>query len=398
MSEIAQSPKDPAFVQNPYRFYDRARKMGDVVFWSDYDMPVAFSHRATSLVLRDKRFGRTAPDAVPAVASHLEDFAAIEAYSLLEMDGPPHVRLRKLLRNAFSNKEIMAISPIVSLICDDLISKFPEGPFDLIEAFASPLPIKVICHLMGVPASMSEELLGWSHAMVAMYQAGRTHDVELAANDAARAFRGFLADFIQSKREHPGDDLTSTLLAAENNELATDELVSVLALLLNAGHEATVHTIGNGMYNLMHLNQPYETMLPLHVTDTIEEILRFDPPLHMFKRYAYEDVDVFGHKVERGQQIGALLASANRDPAIWSMPNQFDPTRPDAGQVSFGAGPHFCLGAPLARLELQVVLPALFSPSLGLRLVEPPTYSDIYHFHGLERLMVERTVWSGPER
>jgi cytochrome P450 len=159
---------------------------------------------------------------------------------------------------------------------------------------------------------------------------------------------------------------------------------------LNAGHEATVHTIGNGVKALLETGAPLTALAPDAIETTVEEILRFDPALHMFTRWAYEDVDVMGHTFRRGDQVGLLLAAANRDPGVWEDPARFNPTRAPKPLATFGAGLHFCVGAPLARLELQIALPILFQRLPGLRLVEPPRYADVYHFHGLKELRVQR--------
>ena len=395
MKSISQSPTDPGFVQNPYAFYDRARASGDVLWWDEYDMPVAFSHRAVNAILKDRRFGRgPAPGRAPAWPEHLRDFYAIEGKSMLELDGPDHARLRRLVVSAFTTSRVIAMSSMVSRLTDELIDGFPEGPFDVIAHFASRLPVIVVARLLGVPDGMAPQLLDWSHAMVAMYQAKRNREIEVAANSAAKEFRAYLADHIEQRRRHPSDDVLSMLIAAQEQgqRLDPSELVATAVLLLNAGHEATVHTIGNGLYTLMRLEQPFEAVMPDNVTSTVEEILRYDPPLHLFVREAHDELTIAGHRFAPGDRIGACLAAANRDPAVWAAPEIFDPTRPSQGQLAFGAGAHFCVGAPLARLELQIALPALYSPALNLRLVEQPRYADLFHFHGLERLIVERTA------
>ena len=180
----------------------------------------------------------------------------------------------------------------------------------------------------------------------------------------------------------------------DGNRLNRDEMIATCILLLNAGHEATVHTIGNGLTALLATPglPPLKTLTaPENIPATTEEILRFDPPLHMFTRTAYETVTLFGHTFKRGDQVALLLASANRDPAIWSDPDRFDPGRAIKTNSAFGAGPHFCIGAPLARLELQIALPILIQRCPHLRLSHPPIYANTYHFHGLTRLMVKTT-------
>ena len=237
---------------------------------------------------------------------------------------------------------------------------------------------------------MAPQLLDWSHAMVAMYQAGRSHAVEIAAAQAATEFSDYLRGHVERRRSDPSDDLITRLITAEEagEKLSTDELIATCILLLNAGHEATVHSLGNAVKCLLEQRVDRQWLAPDRVAGTVEELLRFDPPLHMFTRYAYEPVTLFGHDFQRGDQVALLLGAANRDPATWDQPDIFDPSRPVKTNAAFGGGLHFCVGAPLARLEMQVALPALFARCPGLRLAEPPRYGDSYHFHGLERLMV----------
>jgi cytochrome P450 len=250
--------------------------------------------------------------------------------------------------------------------------------------------------------------------MVGMYQAGRTRAMEDAAATAAAAFADFLRGYVNERRARPADDLITHLIAAEQDgeRLTHDELITTCILLLNAGHEATVHTLGNGVKALLeHAGRwvPGASPPPCgegageggaaqgdkglalclsseNIEATVEEILRYDPPLHLFTRHAYQDVTVEGHAIPAGTEVALLLAGANRDPAVWADPGRFDPTRPVTANTSFGAGLHFCVGAPLARLELQIALPILFVRLPNLRLAAPPEYANLYHFHGLKAL------------
>ena len=380
MQHYDQSPTDPAFVQNPYPFYDRARAAGDMFYWTDYAMPCAVSHRAVTAILRDRRLGREAPTPQP-FAPHLAPFYAVEAHSMLELEPPRHTRLRGLVLRAFTSRRIAALGPEITQLCHDLIDRFPAGPFDLLDAYARPIPVTIIARLLGVPEDRADDLLAWSNAMVSMYQARRTPAIEAAAIAATTAFTAFLTDYIAQKRNAPADDLISELIAAEEagEKLSTDELITTCILLLNAGHEATVHTLGNGIKTLL------ETGIR-GITDTsVEEVLRHDPPLHMFTRWVYADITLFGHDFHRGDQIACLLGAANRDPVAFPDPARFDPTRSGPANTSFGGGIHFCVGAPLARLELLIGLQVLFDRCPDLQLVQTPTYGDVYHFHGLER-------------
>ncbi len=391
MISLSQSPTDPGFVQDPYPFYERARAHGPFFHWTDYALPCTGHAAAVNAIFRDRRFGREAPpECAPAIDPRLAPFYAVEAHSMLELEPPRHTRLRNLVLRAFTSRRIAALAPEIAGLSHALIDAFPRGEIDLLPAFATHLPVIIIARLLGVPESMADDLLRWSNAMVGMYQAGRTPATEDRAVAAAQDFSAFLRGYVANRRAHPADDLITHLIAAETEgeRLTTDELITTCILLLNAGHEATVHTIGNGVKALLETATPVAALAPDAVAATVEEILRFDPALHMFTRWAYADVTVLGQTFYRGDRVALLLAAANRDPALWDDPARFDPTRTPKPHASFGAGLHFCVGAPLARLELQVALPILFERLPGMRLAGGPEYADAYHFHGLQRLRV----------
>jgi len=274
-----------------------------------------------------------------------------------------------------------------------LIAAFPDGPFDLLSHYARPLPVAIIAHLLGVPQSASDDLLLWSNAMVRMYQSNRSRAEEDAAVAASVEFVAFLSEVIARKRASPSDDLLSDLISArdDGDRLSEDELVSTVILLLNAGHEATVHTIGNGVRTILDHGARGKAADPKQADAIVEEVLRFDPPLHIFQRYAYEEVTISGHTFQRGDVVSCLLGAANRDPEVYDRPNDFWPGRPGPTNVSFGVGLHFCVGAPLARLELSIAFQKLFATLPKLQITQTPQYADIYHFHGLENLMVRRS-------
>jgi unspecific monooxygenase len=365
--------------------------MGPLVWWEEYGMPAVFDHATVDAILRDRRFGREVPpELAETPPAHLAPFYAVEAHSMLELEPPRHTRLRGLVLRAFTSRRIAAMAPEIETLCHRLIDGFPVGPFDLLPAYAQKVPVIVIARLLGVPESMADQLLAWSNAMVAMYQARRDRTVEESAARAAADFANFLRSYVEERRARPADDLITHLIAAEEEgeKLSTDELITTCILLLNAGHEATVHTLGNGVKTLLEQGTDPAALAPDRIERTVEEILRFDPPLHLFTRYAYEPVEVAGHRFARGDQVALMLAAANRDPAVWRAPERFDPARAARANLAFGAGLHFCVGAPLARLELRIALATLFARCPGLRLAAPPHYADLYHFHGLERLMV----------
>ena len=380
MQDLSQSPTDPAFVQNPYPFYDRARATGPFFRWIDYNLTCTPNASAVNAILRDRRFGREAPpECAPVIPEHLRPFYAVEAHSMLELEPPRHTRLRSLVLRAFTSRRIAALGPEITQLSHDLIDALPAGEFDLLPTFAQKLPVIIIARLLGVPESMSDDLLRWSNAMVGMYMANRTRETEDRAIAATNDFVAFLRGYIAARRADPRDDLITHLIAAEaeGDRLTTDELITTCILLLNAGHEATVHTIGNGVKTLLESKTPANALAPDHVEATVEEILRFDPALHMFTRWAYEEVEVMGHRFQRGDQVALLLAAANRDPGQWDRPENFLPDRPAKPNATFGAGLHFCVGAPLARLELQIALPILFQRLPTLRLAAKPEYADV---------------------
>jgi cytochrome P450 len=387
---LAQSPTEPGFVQDPYPFYHRARAAGPLFRWDDYNLVCATSHEAVSALLKDRRLGREIPpERERVIPPHLAPFYAFEAHSMLEREPPTHTRLRGLVLRAFTSRRIAALEPEILALCDQLVDAFPAGEVDLLPAYARPIPVIIIARLLGVPEGMADQLLAWSNAMVSMYQARRTRAIEDAAVTATLEFSDFIRGYIAEKRQRPADDLITHLIRAEEDgqKLSTDELITTCILLLNAGHEATVHTIGNSIKAVVEAGAQ-AALRPETVEATVEEAMRLDPPLHLFTRYVYEDVQLFGHAFRRGDEVGCLLAAANRDPAAFPDPDRLIPGRPARAHSSFGAGVHFCVGAPLARLELRIALARLFARHPGLALDGRPSYANLYHFHGLEALRV----------
>jgi cytochrome P450 len=391
-------PQDHAFYQNPSRAYSYLHAHCPTFYWSNYGLWCFGGFDDVNRLLRDKRFGREnrwgAPLNPANGREHIKDFDRVESGSLLEREPPAHTRLRTLVNRAFVSRSVERLKPRIEQLANDLVDQFPVGePFDLLPAFATPIPLIVICELLGVPAEEASNLLDWSHAMCEMYVPGRTMESELRANAASAAFSDFLKGHIKNHRQKGSDDLLSALIAVRDTgeKLNDDELISTCVLLLNAGHEATVHQTGNAVKTILQIQADPRALFATAdmCAATVEEALRFDAPLHMFTRYAYERVD-FGNGVivNEGESIGLLLGMANHDPKAFDQPNTFIPGRPDQKNVSFGAGIHFCIGAPLARLELQTSLKVLFDKIPKLQLAGEPRYRNSYHFHGLEQLIV----------
>jgi cytochrome P450 len=391
---VSLDPRDPDFVDDPYTAYHELRAAVSVFKWEQYGFWCFARHADVAAILRDRRFGRQILHVMsreelgwPETPPHLKPFYDVERHSLLETEPPVHTRLRGLVNRAFLSRTVERLRPRIAELAHELIDGFAaERETDLLTSFATPIPIFIIAELLGVPTELGPQLLQWSHDMVAMYQARRDEAVERKAVLATVAFGDFMRAYVGERRSRPGDDLLSHLIAAEmqGNSLNENELITTAILLLNAGHEATVHVIGNGVKALLEAKQAAPDVGEGH----IEELLRFDAPLHLFTRYALEDGDYDGLKLKKGETVGLLLGAANRDPARFTEPDRFDPRRTPNPHVSFGAGIHFCVGAPLARLELNVALPILFARLPGLRLINTPRYRDSYHFHGLESLGV----------
>lgn len=388
LPHLTQSPRNSAFIQDPYPFYAQARAAGSLIWWDDFAMPMATDYITVNAILRDRRFGREAPDGfAPQTPAHLDPFYRIDKSSMLEREPPSHTRLRGLVLRAFTSRRIAQLEPEIAQLSHALIDQLDPGGFNLLTSFAETLPVTIIARLLGVPDSMAPQLLHWSHAMVAMYQARRDADIETQAVAAAKEFTEFLEQHIAQRRQSPADDLITHLIVAEDDgeKLSPQELISTCILLLNAGHEATVHTLGNGVKAILDHSAQAALAKPARVA---EEIMRYDPPLHMFTRWVRAPAEIAGHHFKIGDQIGLLLASAGRSADV-PNPEQFDPTRATAPHLALGAGLHFCLGAPLARLELTTALPILFARMPNLQLSKPAKFADRYHFHGLEELFLK---------
>jgi cytochrome P450 len=389
LCSVQLAPRDAQFYSNPYPYYERIRQTVPVFKWDDYGHWCFSRYDDVNSLLRDRRFGRQILHMATReelgwaeAAPHLNAFTNHEQHSLLELEPPVHTRLRGLVNRAFLSRQIERLRPFIISLSNRLIDSFEAArEVDLLAAYATPIPVQVICMLLGAPIEMADQFLAWSHDHVAMYMARRDRAIEDQAVKSVLEFSAYMRELIAQKRKNPLDDLLSQLSLVA--ELSEDELVTTAILILNAGHEATVHSIGNGVKAMVErgINGPINPAL-------IEEVLRFDAPLHMFTRYALEDLEYAGIKFKKGETIGLMLGAANHDPARFDEPSQFMPTRALNPHVSFGAGIHFCIGAPLARLEMLIAFETLFARLPKLKLLEQPKFKDAYHFHGLEQLRV----------
>lgn len=413
-------PRDPAFFQNPYPSYAALHAAsgddGPVVYWQDYGHWVFGGLDAVNALFRDRRLGRqilhrTTREALgwPKPLEHVADFDAIDACSLLELEPPDHTRLRGLINRAFISRNVETLGPAIAAEATAAMDRFPDEvdllaafaepvdllaafaePVDLLAAFAEPVAANTIARMLGIDQVHVPNLLAWSHAMVAMYAFGRDRAVEDKANQAAKDFTAFVRSEIAERRKSPGTDLLSHLITAHeaDDRLSEAEIISTTILLLNAGHEATVHALGNGLATLFGMTPEQRTQALSMPEAMTEEILRHTPPLHMFTRYVLEPCELYGVELKQGDVVGLHLGLANRDPIAVQTPDAFDVERASVKQVAFGAGIHFCIGHTLARLEMATVIPMLLGRFPEMTLAEPPRFKDAYHFHGFERLMV----------
>jgi unspecific monooxygenase len=371
------------------------RQRGGPVYWEQYSMWCLLNFDDVNACLRDKRFARLPPGTTHnSYPSHLDAFAATEQFSLLALEPPRHTRLRRLVNRAFVSRQVETMAGDIAALSHACIDRFEaDGEAELLSQFATPIPVTVIARLLGVPESSTDNLLEWSHAMVRVYTLIQSHEDELAANSASEAFIEFLHQQIGECRKHPRADLLSHLIRLQSDPdgPTDDEITSIAILLLNAGHEATVHQMGNSIRSIL-LNPPDDKhwYKDAAVAEKIvDECLRYDAPLHLFTRYAQQDVELAdGVVVKKGEQVALLLGAANRCPHRFENANNFDTARQSNQNVTLGAGVHFCVGAPLARLELRIALSTLFERLPDLRLRNQPEYRNSYHFHGLESLQV----------
>jgi cytochrome P450 len=394
---VSLDPRDAVFVQDPYPFYAKWRAESPVFHWKQLGHWCFAAYDDVGALLRDRRFGRQILHLAtreelgwPDTPEHLLPFYRFEEHSLLEVEPPVHTRLRGFINPSFLPRQIERLRPEVEGLAHELIDRFAANrSAELITSFAEPVPVMVIARFLGVPDEMAPRILAWSHDMVAMYQARRDRAIEDRAVSATVAFTAYMRELVTARRCLPADDFLSQLVTARDDHdtmLTDDELVTTAILLLNAGHEATVHSLGNGVQALLRHGSATDFLAdPARCS---EEMLRFDTPLHMFKRYALEDLEYQGVALKKGDQVGLLLASANRDESKFAAAADFMPLRSPNPHVSFGAGIHYCVGAPLARLEMQTALRVLFERLPRLQLGGRARYRDTWHFHALESLPV----------
>ena len=317
-----------------------------------------------------------------------EPYYQVERHSLLMLEPPEHTRIRSLINRAFTPSRVRRLRDPVTSIADGLLEDLHDrATFDLLGDYAEPYSVQVIATLLGAPVQDADLLLDWSHAIVKMYELHTTPAQAQAAIDASRHFTDWTTRLIASRRADPQDDLITALCFAETRDgkLTDAEIISTVILLLNAGHEATVNTVGNGVVAAMQDGQAWRRLVAAEVSPAtaIEEMMRFDPPLQLFERYVLaEGVEIAGTPIPKGDKVAVLFGAANRDPRKFEDPDRFRIDRGDPDHITFGAGVHYCLGAPLARLELEIAIDRLAASFPDAILAGRPVREDGFVIRG----------------
>ncbi|MEU0716915.1 cytochrome P450 [Streptomyces lavendulocolor] len=394
-------PWSPAFVADPYPAYAELRARGRVHWFEPTRQFLVPRHADVSALLRDRRLGRTYRHRftdedfgrTPPPAAH-EPFHTLNDHGMLDLEPPDHTRIRRLVSKAFTPRTVERLRPYVHRLADDLVgSLVAEGGGDLLGAVAEPLPVAVIAEMLGIPESDRAPLRPWSADICGMYELNPDEETAARAVRASVEFSAYLRELIAERRASPGDDLISALIAAhdEGDRLSGQEMVSTCVLLLNAGHEATVNATVGGWWTLFRHPEQLAALRadPGLVPTAVEELLRHDTPLQLFERWVLDDIEIDGTVLPRGSEVALLFGSANRDADVFDRPGVLDLSRADNPHISFGAGIHYCIGAPLARMELAASMTALLRRAPALRPVREPERRPGFVMRGLEGLLVE---------
>jgi cytochrome P450 len=373
--------------RDPHTFFAHLRSTEPIFYVEDMNTWVLTTYEDALLLLKDPRF--TKDNRKVAQSDNLSQEVDGGLRMLLQVDPPDHTRLRSLVSKAFTPRMIEQLRPRIQQIASELVDAVEKrGSMDLIIDFAYPLPITVITEMLGIPATDRQKFRIWTQALV--------NQQEEDWEDSREAFFSYIRALLNEKRVHPGDDLTSRLVQVEENgdQLNELELVSMIFLLIVAGHETTVNLLGNGTLTL--LQHPDQLQLlrddPSLIVTAVEELLRYTAPVSLSdERWANEDIELHGKLIRKGQMVVASLISANADPHQFHNGDAFDITRRENQHLAFGKGIHFCLGAPLARLEAQIAFPTLLQRLPNLRLASETEHLTWTHnpmLRGLKSLPV----------
>jgi cytochrome P450 len=403
--EQAFDPSDPAFLEDPYSTLNRLRESAPVFYHEGRERWFVTRHEDVRACLRDKRMGRNfrhvmTPEeiGVPPLDPRWQAFWQTERWSLLWLEPPDHTRIRKLVAAAFTPRSVETLREPARELAEELLEPLAEaGEMELLCDYAQPYSIAVICRMLGVPLDRHRDLLDWSHRMVKMYEFDVPDEAAVAANRAAGEFQDYVRALIAERRAHPRDDMVSALVEAraDGERLSDEEIVSTVIVLLNAGHEASVNTLGNGMLAFARHPEQWRRVLDGTVPAAAagEELIRYDPPLQLFERWVLtDDFSVGDVAIPRGEKVAMLFGAANRDPRAFERPDEFDVGRENAAQhIGFGGGIHVCIGAPLARVEVEASLDALRRYWPDFELGEEPRRTGAFVIWGLQGLRLARS-------
>ncbi len=388
------NPLSPEFQSNPYQYYRLLHEHMPMFHWELANMWFLSRYNDCVAALKDNRLGHNF-DGFQSPEEQQVALWEMQGNWMLLKNPPDHTRLKTLVHKAFTPRMIEHLRVQIQQITDDLLDKVQDkGSMDLIEDLAFPLPITVIARMLGLPLEDQERLREWSTDLAITLELIEDPEPYNKASKVTVVVTDYLRKLVAQRRKHPTDDLISALVAAEEqgDKLTEDEMIANVILLLIAGHETTVNLIGNGTLALLRNPEQFEKLkndLSL-VKNAIEEMLRYDSPVQLTSRMAQQDVEFNGQQIARGQQVATLLGAANRDPQVFPNPDGFDITRPNAGQhIGFGNGIHYCLGAPLARLEAEIAFSTLLRrlPTLALT-DEAPVYKGTYVLRGMKSFPV----------
>ncbi|MDQ0941864.1 cytochrome P450 [Streptomyces sp. V1I1] len=395
------APWSPAFVADPYPAYADLRARGRVHYFEPTRQWLIPHHADVSALLRDRRLGRTYLHRftheefgrTPPPAAH-EPFHTLNDYGMLDLEAPDHTRIRRLVSKAFTPRTVESLVPTVRRLAAELVAGLKDnGGGDLLAEVAEPLPVAVIAEMLGIPPADRALLRPWSADICGMYELNPSEETAACAVRASVEFSAYLRELIAERRTAPGDDLISALIAAHDEEdrLSEQEMISTCVLLLNAGHEATVNTTANGWWTLFRNPAQLAALRADHtlLSTAVEELMRYDTPLQLFERWVLDDIEIEGTLVPRGSELALLFGSANRDPEKFENPDTLDLARADNPHVSFGAGIHYCLGAPLARIELAASFGELLREAPTMRLAAEPEWKAGFVIRGVKELRVE---------
>ena len=388
-AEIFTRILDPANRPNPYPLYAQLRET-PVAPLADGFYAVS-SYAAVSPLLHDPRMGKDQRKSdVPLTGTQ-----RIEPRPFLFLDPPEHDRLRRLVMRQFTPARVDAMHDrVVALVDEMLDAQRDHNQFDVVDNLAYPLPVTVICELLGVPREDESRFHVWADTLAHAIDPDPGEETSMAAVQAAQALATYMRELIAKRRAHPTDDMLSDLAVGDDPAGSMDgaNLVITMILLLIAGHETTVNLISNGTLTLLRHPVELERLRddPGRAAIVVEEVLRYEPPVQFVTRFALTEVEMAGVTIPRGAGVRLMLAAANRDPRRFADPDRFDPNRPDNEHFGFSSGIHYCVGAPLARIEGQVALTALARRLVNPRLAEdPPPYRPNAVLRGPSHLSVD---------